>query len=345
MFAEARQSALTVRAQLLERPRALSDLADRLRASPPPFVMTCARGSSDNAATYAKYLIETALGIPVASHAPSVSSLSATRWRDLRGVLFIAISQSGRSPDLVASARAAREAGALVLAIVNDEESPLAAGADVVAAMRAGPERSVAATKSFVGALAAVALLVADWTRDAALARALEGLPSALEEAWNLDWSQALPTIVAARNMYVVGRGLNLGVAAEVALKLKETCGLHAEAFSAAEVRHGPMAIVNAGFPLLMLEPTGVAATGFDTLAHEMAARGAHVLWARPGGSAAPSGGAGGPVHLAGVGPLHEAVAPIAAAVAAYRLIAEASVARGLDPDAPPHLSKVTETL
>ncbi len=222
---------------------AVDELGEALRRFAPRAVVTCARGSSDHAATYARYLIETRTGLLASSAAPSVSSLYATK-ADLESVLFLAISQSGASPDLLAAARAARDAGALVVALVNAEESPLARAASHAIPLRAGLESSVAATKSYIASLTAIVQLVGSWTQDDELRAALEGAPDQLASAWQLDWSAAIEYLRPANNLFVVGRGLGLGIAQEAALKLKETCGLHAEAFSSAELRHGPVALV-----------------------------------------------------------------------------------------------------
>lgn len=336
MYAEAAEAASVVERQLASLEGQMRSLGERLRETDPPIVITCARGSSDHAATYAKYLIETHALTPVASYAPSISSVYATPWRKLKGALFLAISQSGQSPDIVVSARAARDAGAFVVAIVNDENSPLAKMAEVVIPLLAGPERSVAATKSFIASLFAIASLVAAWTKDDDLHRALVGAPSALRRAWTLDWSPALAALSGATNLFVLGRGLSLSVAQEIALKLKETSGLHAEAYSAAEVKHGPMAIVGAGFPVLMLVPSDAGREAFEPLARDFVARGAQVLIA---GDEQP-----GALTLRALPDLHPVVAPLATIQSFYRLAAQLSLARGLHPDRPPHLHKVTET-
>jgi glucosamine--fructose-6-phosphate aminotransferase (isomerizing) len=336
MFAEAAEAAAVAERQLVELRGVLRSLGQQLRGSDPPFVVTCARGSSDHVATFTKYLIETRALTPVTSYAPSVSSLYATPWRKLRGALFLAISQSGQSPDIVISAKAAKEAGAVVVAIVNQPDSPLADIAEATIPMLAGPERSVAATKSFIASLLVVTQLVAEWTRDGALADALGEMPEALRHAWALDWSPAITTLASVDNMFVLGRGLNLGIAQEAALKLKETCALHAEAFSAAEVKHGPMALVAPGFPVLMLAPADEGFEAFGRLAEDFVRLGAPVIMA---GSPQP-----GALSLPFLPDLHPALAPIATIQSFYRLANALSLARGLDPDHPPHLRKVTET-
>ncbi|HEX6832313.1 MAG TPA: SIS domain-containing protein, partial [Rudaea sp.] len=250
MFREAHESAAAVARQLDANEAAVRALAERLRGSPPRFVVTSARGSSDHAATFAKYVFETQLGYATSSAPPSVSSVYSVPQK-LDGALYLAISQSGKSPDLLRQAQAAQKSGARVVALVNVEDSPLAALADDVIPLRAGVENSVAATKSYVCSLAAIVHIAALWKSDPELLAALRAVPAAIEATWTMDWSALVDGLVDARNLFVVGRGLGLAAAQEAALKLKETCGLHAEAFSAAEVKHGPMTLVNPGFPVL----------------------------------------------------------------------------------------------
>src|SRR5258707_14235532 len=185
-------------------------------------VMTCARGSSDHAATYAKYLIETRARIPTASAALSISSVFGIR-QDLGQCLSIAISQSGRSPDLLASVALAKESGATVLAICNSPDAPLNAGADHVIALRAGPEQSVAATKSYLATLSALARFVAAWTCDTSLDEDLARLPDLMDEAWRMDWTGAANMLAGPEHLYVVGRGLGLAAAQEITLQFHET--------------------------------------------------------------------------------------------------------------------------
>ncbi len=266
MYGEAAQAPAVVRAQLAANAGRVAHLAERLRRSPPRAVVTCARGSSDHAATFARYLIETRLGVLTSSAAPSVSSVYEVT-PDLVGVAMITISQSGASPDLLAAVSRARSHGARIIAMVNAESSPLAQLADDLIPLGAGPELGVAATKSYIASLAAVVHLVASWARDAGLAAALADAPAALARAFELDWSAAVTRLTGAHNLYVIGRGLGLGIAQEAALKLKETCGLHAEALSAAELRHGPMALVRANFPLLIFAQDDESRAGVVQLA------------------------------------------------------------------------------
>lgn len=333
MFQEAADAPAAVERMLNANRAAVEELAGQLRRRPPRAVVTLGRGSSDHAATYAKYLIETGLGVLTSSASPSVSSIYDAR-QDLRDVLFLAISQSGRSPDLLAAVEAARNAGAHVVALVNDAASPMADLAHVTLPLHAGPEQSVAATKSYIAALAAIAQLTAAWADDDALGAALDGLPPQLALAWALDWSPAVEALIPERNLYVLGRGPGFAAAQEAALKLKETCGLHAEAFSAAEVLHGPMALVEKDFPVLIFAQADLSEAGVVDLARQLAGRGARVLLA----------GADGPGALP-FARTHAALQPIALIQSFYRLANALALARGLDPDSPPHLRKVTETV
>lgn len=336
MYAEAAAAATVAARQLASNDPLLQALGARLRAKPPRFVVTCARGSSDHAATFAKYLVETQLGLVTASASPSVASVYAAPL-DLRDALFIGLSQSGQSPDLVDNAARAKQAGALVVAMVNVVDSPLARTADVIVPLLAGAERSVAATKSFLGTLFAIAQWVAHWHNDARLLAALQEMPHAMHEAFALDWSSLVDGLQQTSNLFVLGRGLGYGAAQEGALKFKETCGVHAEAFSTAEVQHGPMALVGSGFPVLLFgQDDGTLAGALET-AQRFRQRGARVWTAAPGDTHADA--------LPIIAPPHPALAPILAIQSLYPAINALALARGLDPDQPPHLHKVTETV
>lgn len=336
MFREAAAAGGVVSRQLARNAPLMAELGERLRRLSPTIALISGRGSSDNAGVYARYLIETGTGTPTSPAALSTSSVYAAQPR-LRNAVCIAISQSGQSPDLVASVAAARAGGAFVIALVNAEGSRLAEVADVAVPLHAGPETSVAATKSFIASLSALAQLIGCWSGDSDLLRALDALPDQLDEAFHRDWSPALDTLMQAQSLYVVGRGPGYAVAREAALKLKETCGLHAEAFSAAEVRHGPMALVKAGFPVLMLAQDDETRADMETLAADFSGRGAKVMLA---GAAAGNGVVSLPTADA-----NSAMQPILLIQSFYRLAAMVSIARGHDPDRPPFLNKVTETV
>lgn len=316
-------------------------LAKRMRELDPALVVTCARGSSDHAATFAKYLIETMVGVPVASHAPSITSVYRRKLA-LDNALFLAISQSGGSPDLAQSVEHARSSGAFALGMINAIDSPLEKLCDETLRLHAGEERSVAATKSFLATLIATTHLVAHWSSDDALLAGLKALPAALAQAWQLDWGGAVnPVLADAQHLFMIGRGLGLGVAQEIALKMKETCALHGEAYSGAEVRHGPMALVKDGFPVLILAPGDATRQGVVELAGLFVDRGAQVMVAGAADAALPDRA----IRLPLPPVPHPALLPIVTVQAAYRMIAGLSVARGLDPDSPPFLNKVTRTL
>ncbi len=336
MFKEASEAASVISQQLLLNKPRMIDAVARLKAFAPSAIVTCARGSSDHAATYAKYLFETQLGLVTASAAPSITSVYLAQPQ-LKGMLYIAISQSGKSPDLLASVAQAKASGALTLAFVNTEDSPLAQLADIVIPLHAGAEKSVAATKSYLATLAAVLHLVSIWADDNDLQKAVANLPDVLTQAWQLDWKLAVNQLSKATNLFVIGRGIGFGTAQEAALKLKETCGLHAEAFSAAEVRHGPMAIVNENFPVLLFTQQDQAFDGMGSLIEDFRSRKATMLIA----SEKFSGNDCLPVVI----DAHPVIAPLLAVQSFYRMANALSIARGYNPDEPPHLRKVTETV
>ena len=336
MYEEAESASAAVRAQLEQDSQQIEALGEVIRRLAPRAVITCARGSSDHAATYAKYLIETRARVLTSSAAPSISSVYGID-QDLRHCLFVAISQSGRSPDLLASVEAAKASGATVLSLCNTPDSPLVSASDHVINLRAGPEKSVAATKSFLATLAALARLVAAWTRNAPLQASLQKLPDLMDQAWMLDWSPALPLLESAEHLYVLGRGLGLGAAQEIALKCKETCGLHAESFSSAEVRHGPFTLLGPKFPAFLLAQNDPTRAGVEQLAAELAGLKVPVL-------AAGTSPIQGVRNLPSLDSPAE-LAPILLVQSAYRLIATLSLRRGFDPDRPANLSTVTETV
>lgn len=315
----------------------LDRLVPRLQAAAPRAVVTLGRGSSDHASMFARFLIETHCGVLCSSLQPSLGSVYK-RMPDLSGVVVLAFSQSGRSPDLLQAARAAQASGAVVVAIVNDESSPLAALADEVMPTGAGAEVSVAATKTHLTMLTAIAALVARWTSDPLLDSALADLPEVLAAAASLDWSQGVPLLSGARNLYVLGRGAGLACAEEAALKLKEVCGLHAEAFSPAELRHGPLVLVEPGFPVLIFAQADAARAGMEETARDLATKGATVLYAGP---RLPSAG----ITVLPTIDTHPTLQPVVSLQSFYGMASALAQARHRDPDHPPHLTKVTETL
>jgi glucosamine--fructose-6-phosphate aminotransferase (isomerizing) len=337
MRSEALEAPQVVARMLAANAGRCADLATRLRAAPPPFGVTCARGSSDNAGTYAKYLLEIHQGLVTASVGPSVSSVFGGAPR-MKGALCLTISQSGRSPDLLSLTDAARAAGAITVALVNDTESPLAQKAEIVLPLLAGPERSVAATKSYIASLASILQIVAHWSGDPLLHAAVDRLPEELSVAATYDWSAAEPVLNSVRNLFVIGRGPGFGIAQEAALKLKEICGLHAEAMSAAELMHGPLALPGQDFPVLAFLQPDKSESGVLKILRGLAGRGVPVIAAGAGDKAT------GAIALRSLPDANPFSAPILLIQSFYLLAERLAWARGRDPDRPPHLKKVTET-
>jgi glucosamine--fructose-6-phosphate aminotransferase (isomerizing) len=322
--------------QIRENADAIREWGRRLRALDPPVLATNARGSSDHCALYLKYLVEIALGVPCASIGPSIASLYNAPLR-LEGALAVSISQSGRSPDIVAMQRAAKQAGASTLALVNEVDSPLALGADGLLPLRAGPERSVAATKSMIVGLVAGASLVAAWNQDAALAAGLAELPDLLRGQTASAPEAIVELVATAKSSFVLGRGATYAIAAEAALKLKETSGIHAEAFSSAEVLHGPAALVWPGFPVIAFMPQDEAREGMEETLRRLTGMGARVLRVDAGGEDGDSRlacAAIDPAPLAAIAMIHRF----------YGLVETVARRLGRDPDNPANLRKVTET-
>lgn len=339
MLEEALSAPECVARQLAQDALAYQRLASSLREQPPGSLLTVARGSSDHAAHYLAYLVMARLGRLVTSLPMSLVTLYGSRIR-CDGLASFAFSQSGQSPDLVAPTQAFRAHGARTVAFVNAAGSPLEAAAEFVFPLHAGPERSVAATKSYIAQLVAGARVVAQWQQDDDLLAALQALPQTLQRAASLSWQPAVDALVNADKLFVIGRGTGLPVALEAALKFKETCGIQAEAFSGAEVKHGPMALVDEGYPLLVFAPRGPAQAGLLALAEEMRGRGARVLLAAPEGAVS----AGTPDHLPLATSGHEDLDPIAVVQSFYPMVEALAQARGRNPDQPRHLAKVTKT-
>lgn len=313
----------------------LTDLMMRCQRTPPRLVLTCARGSSAHAATFGKHLIERHLRIPVGAAAPNIATVYHERLQ-LKDQLLLTISQSGRSDDLIEFTAMARAAGALTAAIVNDPMSPLVAVSEIALPMAAGTEFSVAATKSFIATLAVLLRLVAAWADDDKLRAAINRLPNRLAAANKIDWSSALSVLSGATSLATIGRGPTLAIAREAALKLKETCDLHAEPFSSAEFQHGPMALVDSCYPVLLFVPNDEAATGLRELAADLRRKGATVLMTE------------GAESTLGQLPVLPPDCPDTDAVCLiqsfYAFAVRLAEARGVDLERPRHLQKVTRT-
>lgn len=323
-------------ARLLDRSaKALSAAGAALRAKDPAFLVTIARGSSDHAALFLKYAIELTAGRPVASLGPSLASIYGAELK-LGGAAAIAISQSGKSPDIVAMAEAATRAGAVSIALTNTLPSAIADACSHPLDILAGPEIAVAATKSYVNSIVAGLAVLGEWTGDAALKRAVADLPRHFAAAVKLDWQDFAAELEQAESLYVLGRGPALAIASEAALKFKETSGMHAEAYSAAEVLHGPVALIGARFPVLALAARDAAEVSVAEIADDLSAKGAvvHVTSAR----------AGKAKRLSFVETGHPITDALTLVLPFYGFVEAWSRSRGLNPDAPASLKKVTET-
>lgn len=314
----------------------LDGAATALRDLDPAVVATIARGSSDHACSYLKYAIELTLGLPVASIGPSIASIYGKDLK-LGRAASLSISQSGKSPDIVGMTQSAKRSGALAIAITNTPGSPLDAAADFTIDLHAGAELSVAATKTFVASIVAGLSLVARWSDDGALNTAIADLPNSLAKAIDCDWSELVTALDGHQALYVLGRGPGFAIANEAALKFKETCNIQAESYSAAEVMHGPVAIVKPGYPVLGLAARDAAEASVADMTHKLATQGALAFLTsdRPGAARA----------LPFVNTGHPLTDPLALIVSFYAFVETLSRHRGLDPDVPPALKKVTETL
>jgi glucosamine--fructose-6-phosphate aminotransferase (isomerizing) len=324
-------------ARMRERNRShFTEIVSRLKERAPTHILLSARGSSDHAASYLKYLCEIRLGLPCCSMGASVASIYRAELR-LKDTVLFSISQSGQSADLLSLQAEAQRAGVLSIAITNQETSPLALNADVLLALHAGVERSPAASKSFIASAAAAASLIAAWADDGSMLRALENLPAVLEKAKAIDWRSSYDHLARATSLFVIGRGPSFAMAQEAALKLKETSALHAEAYSAAEVMHGPLELLTGNFPVLAFCPADEAEERTVETLRRMAEAGANVIFLGRGRT--------GSTNLGYAPSAHRLLDPISLIQSFYRLADDVAKLRGRDPDRPRLLSKETSTL
>lgn len=319
--------------RLLCRDDLFAAIVGRIEQAKPRIVVFCGRGSSGHVGVYLRYVFETRLGLLATAAAPSVVT-AYRRPPDMRDALFVVVSQSGRSPDLAVATQMARKFGALTLAIVNDEHSPAAAASELVLPIGAGNEHSVAATKTVVLSMVAGARLVAELARDDDLTGGLQAMPRRLSDALACDWSAWADRAARAPAAFVVGRGYGLGCVREVALKVAEILRVPTLGYSAAELRHGPRASVTPATPVLVLRQNDQAVAAVDDLVSDLDDAGETVFTA---------GGARGTLPWIGDG--HPICDPVSMLMPAYRAIETAARRLGLDPDNPPHLSKITRTL
>jgi glucosamine--fructose-6-phosphate aminotransferase (isomerizing) len=319
--------------RLIARSDVFAAIVDRIEQAKPRIIVFCGRGSSGHIGVYLRYLFEARLGLLASAAAPSVVT-AYQRPPELRDALFVVVSQSGRSPDLVKATQVARKLGALTLAIINDENSPAAAASELVLPIGAGTEHAIAATKTVALSMIAGAQLVAVLAHDEDLKDGLQDLPLRLSDALACDWSAWADSAAGAAAAFVVGRGYGLGCVREIALKVAEILRVPALGYSAAELRHGPRASISPATPVLVLRQNDQAAATVDDIVHELNDAGETVFTA---------GGAAGTLPWIGDG--HPVCDPILMLIPAYRAIEAAARQRGFDPDHSPYLSKVTRTL
>jgi glucosamine--fructose-6-phosphate aminotransferase (isomerizing) len=335
MRTEALATAHVIEEQFNQNQQLLDEMAQYLNQKNPYSLVSIARGSSDHAAQYLNFLTTVKMGKLTTSLSMSALTLYQAEI-DVSKSIGVAISQSGQSPDVIKPIDYIKSKNRPTFAIVNDTNSPLAKISEWVIPLHAGPEKAVAATKSFIASLAASANLIAAWKNDSNLIRGLHHLPDDLEKAQKLDWTLAIERLEKAKRIMIVGRGYGLSLALEAALKLTETCAIQAEAFSAAEIKHGPQALIEQGYPLLIFANRGPALHTMLDLADDMKSRGANVILAAP------------PFvkeKQLEIQMTHSEELDVITAIQSFYLMTEElSRNLGLNPDRPKHLSKVTKT-
>ncbi len=338
MLSEIEQQPTAIEKTIKRESKKIERFAARLRANRPRLIVLVARGSSDNAALFGRYLLETTTGIPVSLAAPAVHTLYKAKL-DLRESLVVGVSQSGEGVDINLTLENAKRCGATTLAITNEAESSMAKLCDEAFLIHAGRERSVAATKTYTGQLLIFHLL----------ARALSGgkeelerLPEFAAEALKLkpDVAAMVERYAFMEQCVVVGRGLNYANAYEFAIKLMETCYVVAERFSGADFLHGPIAMVDSGFPVFVFAPPGPTLKGMKELLTKLHGIGAETL--AISGDASTLKAASRGIKMPRV---DELLSPIPYVIPAQLFAALLAEAKGLSPDQPRSLSKVTKTV
>lgn len=344
MEEEALSAPRIIAEQFSQNKNLFQTLAKKLRENPPPFAMTIARGSSDHAATFAKYILETQANIVTASASPSVCTLYEANL-NLKNALVIAISQSGQSPDIIETLLYAKKSGAVTVALVNKTDSPLAEIAEFVIPLHAGLEISVAATKSYLATLSAILQFTAIFTDDSELLSVLPQLPERLEQATTMNWLAALEEFKNQNNAFMVARGYGFSCAQEAALKLKETAKVHAEAFSSAELLHGPMALIKKTLPIFLFAQHDATLGSVLEVGLKIKSLGGKVLLALPEKPKLKLiAEEVSTLLLPMPSSLHPMCDPLLIIQAFYLWVAKLSVLKGLDPDKPDNITKVTQT-
>lgn len=326
MAKEAREAPAVIAQQLEKNEQAVTRLVTTLKQRNPSLIYMIGRGSSDHAGVFGKYLFEIELGLPVSHAALSIAGVYQKQLK-LEGAVAVVISQSGRSPDILKQTESAKKGGAYTVALVNDETSPLAEMADVVIPLLAGQEKAVAATKSYLATLSALLHICAKWRCDSVLLNALMHLPQQLNTVIEEPVQLTTSYLENTRNTVVLGRGLGYAIGREVALKLKEVLGIHAEAFSSAEFIHGPVTLVERKLKTIALHIQDESAPFHNNMVQNVKDRGAECLDMKVNGEG-----------------VHPRVSPLLLMQRFYLDVELAATQMGLNPDNPPGLNKVTQT-
>ena len=327
MAREAAEAPQRIAEQLAANAATVAQVVAQIGLRKPKFVYMVGRGSSDHAGVFAKYLIEIEIGLPVAAAAPSIASVY-NKSLQLTDALVLVISQSGRSPDILAQVEMAKRSGAMVVALVNDTTSPLAALAHYTLPLHVGAEKAVAATKSYLATLSAILQLVSVWSGNTALQQAVLQLPQSLQAAIALPAQLTTDALAQVAHLVVLGRGLGYAIAREIALKLKEVCGIHAEAFSSAEFLHGPVTLVKNQFAIVDVTIEDESLAAHRAQIEDVQGRGAAVVQLHHRAITADA-----------------RVLPLLLLQRFYLDVEVVARSRGINPDAPPGLNKVTKTL
>lgn len=327
MALEAAEAPKRIAEQLAANAATVEQVVAQIRQRAPKFVYMVGRGSSDHAGVFAKYLIEIEIGLPVAAAAPSIASVY-NKSLQLKEALVLVISQSGRSPDILAQVEMAKRSGAMVVALVNDTTSPLAEQAHYTLPLHVGAEKAVAATKSYLATLSAILQLVSVWSGNQPLQQAVQQLPQSLEQAIALPQQLNAAALEKVAHLVVLGRGLGYAISREIALKLKEVCGIHAEAFSSAEFLHGPVTLVKNQFAIVDVTVEDESLAAHRNQIEDVRSRGAAIVQ----------------LHHKGVD-AQARVLPLLILQRFYLDVEVVARSRGINPDAPPGLNKVTKTV
>ena len=327
MALEAAEAPKRIAEQLAANAATVEQVVAQIRQRAPKFVYMVGRGSSDHAGVFAKYLIEIEIGLPVAAAAPAIASVY-NKALQLADALVLVISQSGRSPDILAQVEMAKRSGAMVVALVNDTTSPLAEQAHYTLPLHVGAEKAVAATKSYLATLSAILQLVSVWSGNQPLQQAVQQLPQSLEQAIALPQQLNAAALEKVAHLVVLGRGLGYAISREIALKLKEVCGIHAEAFSSAEFLHGPVTLVKNQFAIVDVTVEDESLAAHRNQIEDVRSRGAAIVQ----------------LHHKGVD-AQARVLPLLILQRFYLDVEVVARSRGINPDAPPGLNKVTKTV